>query len=426
MAIDGNDTEAHELLSVFRMPGPPDDNTLSPLDRSNIDNFSKLWRNVEVSVRAPVFFPSQLGSQFGVPLFHPGTIIVNSKAQRFAVSCLMSYLSGATTSNEYVLKYHQEAKRCIDQSSLVDLVFASYIVAVWSIIAGPSILTAISYCRQFSMAATILLRRSSKHDLDRQWIEMLWQALLLPLYYIHLDVILLEKESVENILSSIKEREQMLDDTLLILPTDDDILGLPRSMSTEVTLNKTLTLSIYLHYLLEHLLLRGIFDDFSVSERVEKSLRMVLARIGSLIPRLSNISDYIYEAYASEGAPSTADFADELRFLQWPKLLPRGLKPQVRERDTALVMLYAFAELLKKLLDQKVGHEEIAKEIRQSAIALCRLCATFGPKASPTAGLLIKRTLFWARMGLASSEFPRGTFCSFFSVCLLLFFSLHT
>jgi len=346
-----------------------------------------------------------------VPFRDPRAVTHTSRVYRHAISIIMSYLnyrSGAYNSSEadeHINKYRMEAIKCINQGTFAELEFAAYVVVSWSLMAGPSLETAIRYCLQFGHITRVLLR-SSTENVDRAWVEDLWQDVLMSLYHIHLDVILFNCLTKPELLhSSLKDLQMIVDQSFSILPTEDEVSRLPRSMTTEMLLHKTCMLSIYLQYYLEYFLYQAIVNDNpTISPR--KGLTDVLTRIAELIPRVSGISDYIHHAYLT---PSSSAQDDELpgRFLHYPHLVTRGLKSEPRERDTTLAILYVFAKLLKGLLDPKPD-DGILEEIRQSAIALCRLCASFTAPASPSATLLIKRTLFWARMGLTHPMFKDG------------------
>ena len=75
-------------------------------------------------------------------------------------------------------------------------------------------------------------------------------------------------------------------------------------------------------------------------------------------------------------------------------------------RFYALVLLYAFARLLKTLLEQTHENTEIVtSKIDESAIALCRVCGNFPTDTfnHVMAPLLIKHSLFWAGIVLKKS-----------------------
>lgn len=385
---------------------PEDSDDLSVVQHTHIDTFSSLWRLISPRLCAPFLIDSKLASFAAIPLFNPGPLNRASKLHRSAISVVMSPICN-TGSNEYLAKYYEEAKKCIDKSSLSELLFGSYVVAVWSLADGPSIITAIHYVSQFC-TATLCLIRSPSGDMDLNWVEILLQSLLMSLCHTHLDSILInDPEKPERLVESFEQREKLIDDTLSILPTENDLSRLPRSMTTEVMLHKIRTLSIYLHLQLEHILFQAVVDS-KATVGLGKILNIIVTRIVDLIPRLSSIADYIFYAYSNISSRGEESNALPSGFLWYEKVVARGLKSKARERDTALAILYAFSQLLKNMLDAKADSAAVSAEIWDSAIALCRLCDSFSSPLSPMAALLIQRTLFWAAMVLTKSKFPEG------------------
>jgi hypothetical protein len=388
---------------------PQDSDDLSVDQHTHIDTFSSLWGLISPRLCAPVLMNSKLASYAAIPLFNPGPIDLASKLHRSAISVIMSPKCN-TSSNDYLPKYYMEAKKCIEKSSLSELLFGSYVVAVWSLADGPSITTAIHYVSQFC-TATLCLIRSPRDNIDLNWVEILLQSLLMSLCHTHLDFILLNgPEKPEQLVVSFEQRQHLIDNTLSILPTENDLSRLPRSMTTEIMLHKIRTLSIYLHLQLEHFLFQSVVDS-KATVGLGKILNMIVTRIVDLIPRLSSISDYIFYAYANMSSRADEDDNNNPSpsgFLWYPKVVARGLKSEARERDTALAILYVFSQFLKNMLDAKPDTAAVLAEIRESAIALCRLCDSFSEPHSPMAALLIQRTLFWATMVLTKSKFPEG------------------
>ena len=117
-------------------------------------------------------------------------------------------------------------------------------------------------------------------------------------------------------------------------------------MTTEIILHKIRTLSIHFQFHFDHFLFYAAEHPEAVVS-VSKSLRSVLSHIIDLVPRISNISDYIYYAYSTE--QSVTDTTRMKAFLDYQPVRPRGLKSEPRERDTAVAILYVFARLLKDI-----------------------------------------------------------------------------
>ena len=93
-------------------------------------------------------------------------------------------------------------------------------------------------------------------------------------------------------------------------------------------------------------------------------------------------------------------------FLGFPDVRLHGLKSTPKDRDTALALLYSLSRMIRGILADRDGIE-----IYTSAIVVCRLCATLPDRSTTTiAGLLLKRSLFWASMIMTKSRFPQGIF----------------
>ena len=141
----------------------------------------------------------------------------------------------------------------------------------------------------------------------------------------------------------------------------------------------------------------------------------VLGQTLDLIPQLSIIRDYVHDAYPSQSELYSVNDGSKNDFLWFSNVRPRGLGPRPKERDTALALLYVFAGLLKNMLKSTADSLENFTDNNLSAIALCRLCASFSshPSNPLLVSMLVKRSLFWARIMLRKSEFPEGSAYNF-------------
>jgi hypothetical protein len=134
-----------------------------------------------------------------------------------------------------------------------------------------------------------------------------------------------------------------------------------------------------------------------------------------LVVHLPNIRDYIYYAYDMEGNPGYINVPTVNKFLHFADVQPRGLAAATTptRRDTALALLYAFARLLKSMLESSAD-VDVLSEVQRSAIAICRLSANLDLQNEwGTDALLVKRSLFWAGVILTKSAFLSGQFPSF-------------
>ena len=386
-----------------------------------IQSFEALW---PWSRSGPTAFRSQLASR---PRWVPVYNVCQSHSSlllRTAIMVLMSYLKNNTCDREtmqYLEQFYGEAQNSIAADSVLEIVYASYIMAVYSLVAGDSLKTAFVYCLQFCRSLAVLVTNSSMvGPQELSWIEMLWQEMMSSLYYIHRDSLFHGVGPRARLEESLGYLRQILALSSYLLPSEEEITKLPLSMSTEVICQKIVSLSIYMQLYLDYFLFRkncidGGFGSADDEIIVRAELMDILEKIVQLIPHLSNIPDYIHHAYLIPSDLTAGSAAND--FLHFPNIQPRGLKSAARagERDIALALLYAFARLLKNMLDINIdANEEASTDIDQSSIALCRLCASF-PRHSlegPMARLLIKRSLFWAGLILTESKFAAGTVSS--------------
>ena len=321
----------------------------------------------------------------------------------------MSYLKNNESRDTaiYFAKYHHEAQRCIDNASILEVAFASYVVAVYSLIGGWSIKFVLQSCHDFCKSIVGLTKWRMVSD---SWVELLWQDVLMSIYYVHRDYSLFQNfTSREELIESLEQVQELLQTSDCLLPSETDILNLPLSMTTEEICLKVISLSIYLQFYLDHLLFRSSYNvNPEISNKLTDGLYSIVERINRLVAHLSPIGDYIYHAY-NFGLDHHTGATNA--FLHFPNVQPHGLKVtgDAEERDTAPALLYAFARLLKNMLERTADeNEKFISEIHHSAIAMCRLCASF-PDRSPMVTLLAKRSLFWAGLILTESRFYAGS-----------------
>jgi len=336
----------------------------------------------------------------------------SSNLYRSAGLVLMSYLknnpSETPTTSGYLVKYHVEAQKCIDNASLVELVYASYVVTIYSIIGGESVEMAIRYCLQFCKSVVALTRKEKRTD---EWIELLWRDVIASLYYVHRDTVLY---NLAPSMESVTLWEELLETSYCLLVSEADIVNLPLSMTTEKICHKVKTLSVYMQIYLDQFLLHVTIQAEDVQERTlpRDRLYTILDRIIRLVSRLPNIADYLYHAYNMESNTNPINDPAVTPFLQFSDIQPRSLKagadPDIR--DTAVALLYAFARLLKNMLEQTPDVDETGL----SALAICRLCASL-PLEWAMEAFLVKRSLFWAGLILTETKLHPGQILFFLS-----------
>jgi len=391
-------------------PATPDN------ERSNASDWMQLMQFQLFPRRgpfAPLLLKSHFGSHVGIELYNVTEPNAHtSNLYRCAVLVLMSHLKRNDPSeiSNYLVKYHREAQKCIENAAVVDLAYASYLVSVYSIVGGESVQMAIQYCQHFCKCVVELNRKQKAAD---DWIELLWRDILASLYYIHRDTVLFpSSNTLAPFIQCVATWEEVLVTSYSLLASEIDIASLPGlSMTTEKICHKVNSLCVYMQICLDQFLIRVNVADEKVETRLARDrLCSVVDRLMRLVLYLPNIRDYIYYAYDMEGNPGHINLTAANKFLQFADVQPRGLAAAKapRRRDTALALLYAFARLLKNMLESNAD-VDVLSEIHRSAIAICRLSANLDlQNEGGTDALLVKRSLFWAGVILTESTFPSG------------------
>ena len=401
----------------------PGDRSLTSDDCLYIHAFERLW---DAQRSGPRQFRSRLACQW-IPLYkvqlpHSSTVF------QFAVSVFMAYQqnkNGQHETQRYLSEYFNASQNCIGNSSIqVDIVYGSYVMAVYSLIAGESLQRALTNCLQFCQSIAKLDQSGIVRREELSWIEMLWQEVISSVYYIHREILFRGIVGRARVEESFDQFYEMLNTSRFLLPSEQDLARLPLSMNTETICQKIQTLSIYMQVYFEYFLFRKSRGEEHVenTQEIVVALQSILEKIVDLVTHLSNIPDVIHDAYSirSDECPQ---FENE--FLHYPNIRPRGLKSaaEPKLRDIALALLFTFARLIKNLLKQSTtaANDEVLTEIQHSSIALCRLCAAFPSSSFQTrmVPLLVKRTLFWAGLILTKSKFASGTSLLrlFFDLC---------
>ena len=179
----------HEsIISTFRRPQGSDNERLNSADQMALQQFHTFW---PPSCWGPLLFRSRLGSSVAIHLYNLGLDSHLSASYRSAVLVFMSNYNkdDYTTTFNYLTNYHRGLRKAMDTNSIstTEVVYARYVVAVYSLIGGDSMQMAISSCRQLCCAIKSFTMSSMISD---EWIETLWQRVLSSLYHIHRDTIL--------------------------------------------------------------------------------------------------------------------------------------------------------------------------------------------------------------------------------------------
>ena len=212
-------------------------------------------------------------------------------------------------------------------------------------------------------------------------------------------------------MESVAQWEELLETSYCLLASEDDIADLQPPMTTEKICHKIRFLCVYMQIYLDQFLIRiNVAEHAAETQFSRDRLYSIVGRTMRLVSHLSNISDYICHAYKMEPGLSPFNSPTTKTFLQFADVQPRALNatddPDIR--DTALALLYAFARLLKNMLEPTADADEnVLSEPHRSAIAISRICATV-PIEGYVETLLVKRSLFWAGVILTESTFPLG------------------
>ena len=141
-------SQQDSLRAVFRMPQSPDNLIMTQFDMTYLQQFYTMWPH---SRTIPRLFRSQVRSKLGIPLYNVGIHYDTSISYRYAILTFMSFLKNEQYQRDvcYLPRYYQAAQKCIDDGSTAELVFASYLLAISSLMGGEPIENVIVKCTQF-------------------------------------------------------------------------------------------------------------------------------------------------------------------------------------------------------------------------------------------------------------------------------------
>jgi hypothetical protein len=412
-------------LSIAEAPALTDEERLIQLEWFELGEFLQMWPKNRGN---PHFFRNPGRSHAAIPVFIPTMIHSSAPVYRSAVMLFMSYARNQPelVQRRYFSTYLEAARRCISQGAIPELIYASYLVAGYSLIGGESIKEAIHKAEMFTQGALILIRNESMEDDELWWIETLWQNLLMALYYIHHETVVRNgatggKDSVD----SFQQLDRLFDYCVSFLPSNGDIANLPLGMPSAAICVKVTSLSIYLQFYFDYFLFIQSLRNETISkqaERVQESLVSILTRICQLISHLPNIPDAIYESYRYvKGSDLAGSLIESSHQITNIKLRGMVSAPHPLISDAALTLLYCFCRFLCNHLDPSAPFDTtVQHDVSRSAIAICRVCSTLKSgeiKPAKTVGMLIKRSLFWA--GLLTKSGPLGKGKINCSICLI-------
>jgi len=331
----------------------------------------------------------------------------------------MSYLKekkSTVATFEYLNKFYRQALDLYKSGTGLEVISAWYVISIYALLGADSIGTAIAHCHQYCRAL-VALKTSIRDDDERQFLDIMCMDVIGDLYAQQRDPIgLFHLDDPTALQQSTEQIQLLLDQGSILLPSLQQIVNPPRCPTSLWVGQYVEALIIYMQYYLDIFLFRMeyIASDVRDTEDLRFSLRDICERLVQLITHFPDIVEYIQDAYFLSSVFSEEQHDNGDTFLQFPPVRPRSIKgPSTppEERDTAIAFAYTFARLLRNLLDPVADSDEtISADIYLSAIALCRLCASFPIRGHPTINITIPhRILFWAGLVLTKSRFPAGT-----------------
>jgi len=362
-------------------------------------------------------------SHAGIPVFNPTTTHASAPVYRSATALFMSYVrnQSVVVQRMYLEKYYHAARKCIEHSAVPELIYASYLVAAYSLIGGESISEATQKTGMFAHGALLLIRQGSIQGDELLWIENLWQNLVMALYYIHHETVVRRGGAMgRRSADSFVQLERLLDNCSPFLPSDIDVATVPVSMPLAAVCVKVTSLAIYLQFYFDYFLFARSSRNEAMqtnTTRLRDVLASILGRICQLISHLPNIPDAIYESYRRVKGDSDSDLtgSSSLPSDRLGNVALRGMNSarQPKISDGALTLLYCFSQLLLNLQNPSSSPDStIQPDIGRSAVALGRVCSSLECgdfKPEKTVGLLIKRSLFWAGLFTRATHLRKGT-----------------
>ena len=382
-----------------------------------LGEFLRMWPS---NKGLPYYFRNPRRSRTGIPVFIPTMTNTSAPVYRSAITLLMSYVRNKPVADQHMhlSTYFANAQKCIERGAIAELIYASYIVAGYSVIGGETIREAIHKVGMFAQGASILIDKESIQGEELWWIETLWQDLLLALYYIQHETVVRGGGSRAS-KDTFDRLERLFRNGTRFLPSDLDIADLPVSMPSTAVCVKLTSLAIYLQFYFDYCLFVGALSNRAASEettRLKVQLCSILRSICQLVRHLPNIPDTIYESYRHSRGEIESGLSSSPTELsrQLENVVLRGMNSPRHPKifDAAFMILYCFSRLFLDLLSSS-SQDIPQRDISRSIIALCRLCravqsADLEPPTTVT--LVLKRTLFWAGIFSRASRLQSSKF----------------
>ena len=359
------------MFSIFPTSQVLDIDDLTTLEWRNIQEFDCLWLSTGFN---PLLLPSCLNSKVKIPLYNVRSY--SSRLYRLVVLMFISHIKNGSSDRRkfnYLVKLYSHVRKCFHDKSvpLLELVHASYLMAVFSLVGGSSIQEANLNCLQFSRAFNALWTMCTIDDDEFVRLETLWQKLVSSLYDIHRDNVDLNRiRQSDSFMNSIETMHGMLNETSFLLQVNP-------SMTTSCMYHKLISLTIYMQFHFDHFLLREIWNTDVEDARITSGeLDKILKHIAELFAQHSNICDYINDAYLSELDLETDFDTSTNKFSCFSNVQCSEQLSQPTDRDVTLGLVYVFHRLVKDILESTAENDKTVN-IYRLASALCRLCMSF-------------------------------------------------
>lgn len=317
-------------------------------------------------------------------------------------SCLKN---GATDMHTmiYFAAFCRQASRSIVRHALLDLVYASFYITLYSLVSGESLASCQIHCLQFCRSVSGLFHNPIGIAEDQLAdVESMWQNTLGIFFYFQGFIY---DPTIQEILDA--GNESLLQESSCLIPIDIKIWSLSNPRP-DVLYRKLRTLTCFLQGLLHILCFRdNVKAGDDVTDRtayVRKWADETIEKISQLVLQIPNTEKILSEAYSAcnSGVMDDVEFED-----------PRSIftVKDWMQRDTIdlkcihAALIYCFVMLAKHWTDPMA--DTMTPTIQRSALAICYLSALF-IKRGGNSGLPLVYALAWAGMILNKSRYPAG------------------
>src|SRR5271154_159690 len=370
-----------------------------------------------------------------IPIYRldvPSSLLV-----RAAVLVLSSYLHDwkpNINTFQYLAEFFVQANEAIKTRALLELLYSSYIMVVYSCCCVESFESVLVNCLQFCRVVRAwMAQKATNLDVDSDWIVTLWQSSMSAVFNIHRLLYIISKRGKAFYLDSMPPAP--VDDNWRMEITIKDMLDITDVLSSLLLLepsNITITArqqlqtfliykQIYFENFLHEVNYKADLTVFRVpphpdvvvvvrSAIARQQLVQVLDRITEVVSGIPNVAPLLKEAQDLEPYLKNHPHQppSQYSFLRRFPPLFRHDNARVERSDLYSALIYFSATLFLGMLDPNVDRNETSQRlIFHSALALCRL-AHGSRQLDADNFSLIRRSVFWAGLVLTKRRFPLG------------------